>query len=148
MPDFDFSKDYGVGFFSGQRLHDRLILEGKDELILTITGIRLKTFSDAADPEWVLSFGEGEDELRLKKNNRQLGKSIADAFGNNGRTWVGKQIGLSADWITWTSRDEAKEGYTIKVRPIPLNSYALEAGKEQPRQDGKPNDDLEDEIPF
>ncbi|RRI02319.1 hypothetical protein EH240_12700 [Mesorhizobium tamadayense] len=138
MTDFDFSKDYGVGFFSGQRLHDRLILEAKDELILTITGIRLQTFSDAADPEWVLSLGEGEDELRLKKNNRQLGQALADAYGINGKTWVGKRIGLSAHWITWTDKGtgEAKEGYTLRARGFPDAEVS------------KPSPGPDDDIPF
>lgn len=146
MSKLSFMEDYGGALFTGGGLHERLVQEGKDELVLMITAIRTETFPDTKDPEWILSFGQNEDELRLKK---QAGRLLVATFGDNGKGWIGKQIALSVEWKEWQARDgKPMTGFTIKVRPVPVNGYAVVAGKEQPRQDGKPTDDLKDEIPF
>lgn len=135
MPDLNFTDDYGSDLFSGQRLHDRLVREGKTELILKITGVRRQTFRDAENPEWVLSFGMNEDELRLKK---QMGRLLATAFGPDGNAWVGKEIALSAEFINWKTKEgEAMEGYSIRVRPVSITRGAPPLKHH-----------IDDEIPF
>ncbi|MER8859048.1 hypothetical protein NKI09_15500 [Mesorhizobium sp. M0757] len=143
MPDLNFMEDYGGALFTGGGLHERLAQEGKSELVLTITAIRPETFPDTKYPEWILSFGQNEDELRLKK---QAGRLLYAALGDKSSGWIGRQIALSVEWKEWEARDgKPMAGFAIKVRAIPNGVVAV---TEQTRQDGRRYDDLDAKIPF
>lgn len=146
MSKLDFMEDYGGALFTGGGLHERLVQEGKIELVLRIAAIRSETFVDTKDPEWVLSFGQNEDELRLKK---QPGRLLCAAFGKNGSGWIGKHIALSAEWKEWDAKDgKPMAGFSIKVRPVLGTSDGMAVGKQQKPQDAILSDDLNDKIPF
>ena len=145
MPEFNFTDDYGGQLFTGKRLRERLQEEGKEELVLQTSSLRRQTFPDKERPDWVLSFGYGEDELRIK--SQQQGRPFRDAWGADGSGWIGKFAGLSVAWTTWSPRnnEDPGEGYMVKTRAVD-NAYA--------RSTGATHDivqrtrDLDDAIPF
>ena len=122
MADLKYTDTYAAGLFTGAGLHDRLRQESKTELLLTITAIRTENFNDAKQPQWVVSFGADEQELRIKP---AVGKPLFEAFGNSSKGWIGKQIVLAPEWIEWTGQDgKDMEGYTLRAKPAPNNGYA------------------------
>ena len=82
----------------------------------------------------MIHFGPDEPALRLRKSMYQAGVALRDSFGNNAKDGLAATTALSAEMIEWQDRDtrENKSGYTIRVRPIPLNAYAEAAGNGQP----------------
>ena len=135
MP-MNFLDDYGPELLTGTKLHDLLHEEGKAELVLAIASVRPQPFPER--PEWVLALSSGADEyeLRLKKQN---GRILAEAFGNDGENWIGRQIVLTVEWREWTNAGgQPVAGHVIHVKPLEPTAIAP-----LPR-----SRDLDDEIPF
>lgn len=149
MTSYNFTDDYAAGMFTGSGLHERLG-DGK-ELVLTVTAVDRKSFNDAPQSQWVLSFGPSEQQLRVKP---MLGRPLFEAFGNSSGKWIGRQVALSAEFISWTPKggDDPGEGWTIKARPMPEEpgkSNAVTTGVEKSETGRRDfGQTLDDKIPF
>lgn len=140
MKNMDFDTYYSPDHYTGNYLKDLFDAEGTKELVLKIASIDAEAFSDAKNPQWVLSFGAGIPKLRIKP---AIGRALRQSLGPKSADWIGKCIALSVEPIEWedSSTGEKKSGSTIKARSVGDGEAA--SLPTPPR-----NDSLDDDIPF
>ena len=61
-----------------------------------IEAVREQNFDDPPVPQWVMSFGGVEPELRVKPG---VGRPLFEAFGNQSSKWIGRQIARVPDSV-------------------------------------------------